>query len=125
MIVKSSKSIKKILAESYEDKTDVMSLINKAKEKKFNEITRSIERINSKILNTPMINGYKLIKEPDPIPGEIDPVPIITWGEIASTPKLIKSEKKFQIPETPVREYLAHNLVNKNNNNNGKSYVKK
>ena len=34
----------------------------------------------------------------------------MVWGEIASTPQLLKSEKRFIVPSTPSREFLAHNL---------------
>jgi hypothetical protein len=64
---------------------------------------------------TPIINGYKLLKYPEPIPGEIDKIPIFTWGEVASTPYVLenKTEPKFVVPQTSERENLAHSLANK------------
>ena len=99
MVEKSSISVKRVFIETSESMTDVISLLNKAKDKKRKEIE-----------NTPVVNGFKLLKDPEPIPGKIDPVPIMVWGEIASTPQLLKSEKRFIVPSTPSREFLAHNL---------------
>ena len=61
-----------------------------------------------------MINGYKLIKEPKPIPGQIDPVPIFTWGEIAATPNLLNPAKKFNMQQSSERENIGYSLANKN-----------
>ena len=74
------------------------------------------EKDKIEIHSTPMVNGYKLIKDPKPNPGQIDSkVPIFTWGEIASTPNIIsqKSYSGFSVPETPVREDIAHSLASK------------
>lgn len=44
-------------------------------------------------------------------------VPIMTWGNIASTPIPLKDHiqdtPKFKIPSTPVREQIAHSLADK------------
>jgi hypothetical protein len=65
-----------------------------------------------------MINGYKLIKDPEPI--EIkDPIPLISWGELIQTSNILEDKKKkFTIPDTSVRENIARDLVNKVNLNN-------
>ena len=94
-------------------------LINKkkVKEKRIieEEFSKNKGNINNmRIPNTPMVNGYRILKDPEPIPGEIDPVPIMIWGEIASTPQVLRTEKKFTVPSTPTREFLAHHLTNKN-----------
>lgn len=70
---------------------------------------------------TPMINGYKLIKDPKPIKEEI-PVTLITWDEVLRTSKIIEpNSKKFFIQNTSEREKTFYNLLTKttkNNNNN-------
>lgn len=64
-----------------------------------------------------MINGYKLIKDPEPI--EIkDPIPLISWGELIQSSNILEDKKKkFSIPDTSVRENIARDLVNKVNLN--------
>ena len=64
-----------------------------------------------------MINGYKLIKDPEPI--EIkDPIPLISWGELIKSSNILEDKKKkFSIPDTSVRENIARDLVNKTNLN--------
>jgi hypothetical protein len=107
MIDKASHNIKKAFNDNTENSNDVMALLSKAKEKRINE-----NLSNTNAPPTPVVNGYKIIKDPEPIPGQIDPVPIMVWGEIASTPQILKSEKRFTVPSTPTREYIAHNLSN-------------
>lgn len=65
-----------------------------------------------------MINGYKLIKDPEPI--EIkDPIPLISWGELIQSSNILEDKKKkFSIQDTSVRENVARDLVNKTNFNN-------
>jgi len=67
--------------------------------------------------STPMINGYKLLKDPDPI--EItDPIPLISWGELIQTSNILDDhKKKFRIQNTSARENVARDLVNKTNIN--------
>ena len=64
-----------------------------------------------------MINGYKLLKDPEPI--EInDPIPLISWGELIKTSNILEDKKKkFSIQETSARENVARDLVNKVNIN--------
>lgn len=98
-----SDKLRRKLYESYEN-SDVVKLLKEMKQ---------IEENNtSGIPVTPVINGYKLIKESDPTPS--DSIPLFTWGELACTPNLLnQTSNKFSIPVTPSRETLAHNLVNK------------
>ncbi len=66
---------------------------------------------NKQTLPTPLINGYKLIKESNK---EAQQIPIFTWGEVASTPNLLNvDKKKFEVQQTPLRETLAHSLANR------------
>lgn len=112
MIEKASHNIKKAFIDTTENSNDVMSLLSKAKEKKINE-NQGNRKDNPKVtVQTPVVNGYKILKDPEPIPGQIDPVPLMVWGEIASTPQILQSEKRFTVPSTPTREYIAHNLSN-------------
>jgi len=64
-----------------------------------------------------MINGYKLIKDPEPL--EIkDPIPLISWGELIQNSNILEDKKKkFIIPNTSARENIARELVNKTNIN--------
>jgi protein DGCR14 len=108
LINKHSHKLRKKIYESYEN-SDVIKLLKELKEI---DAKAKEEKISSE---TPIINGYKLLKYPEPIPGEIDKIPIFTWGELASTPNVldIKTEPKFIVPQTPDRETLAHSLANK------------
>jgi hypothetical protein len=64
-----------------------------------------------------MINGYTLIKDPDPIEVK-DPIPLISWGELIQASNILEDkQKKFSIPQNPVREKIARDLVNKTNIN--------
>ncbi len=64
-----------------------------------------------------MINGYKLIKDPEPIEVK-DPIPLISWGELIKTSNILEDKKKkFYIPNISVRENIARDLVNKANIN--------
>ena len=102
--------IRKRIFEAYEN-SDVVKLLKELKE--IDEQTGQYgEGTNVMYPPTPNINGYKLIKEPKPIPGEIDKNPLFTWGEVASTPTIIK-EARFSVPQTPLREDLAHSLATK------------
>ena len=113
MVEKSSVSVKRVFNETSEGLTDVISLLNKVKERKREENENKINNVNN-VSQTPLVNGFKFLKDPEPIPGKIDPVSIMVWGEIASTPQMLKSEKRFTVPSTPSREFLAHNLSNIN-----------
>ena len=108
---KYSHKMKKRIFEAYES-SDVVKLLKELKE------IDEQKQLDNAQLSTPSFNGYTLVKEPNPIPGEIDKIPIFTWGEIASTPNILKEgrELKFSVPQTPVREDLAHSLANKSVN---------
>jgi hypothetical protein len=99
-----SNKIKKRMDEAYEN-SDVVKLLRELKE---------IEEEEKKLFTTPNINGYKLLKEPSSTPGEIDKNPLFTWGEVASTPIIIK-ENRFSVPQSPIREDIAHSLASKKN----------
>lgn len=103
-----SQKMKRKLYETYEN-SDVVKLLKELK-----KIDEEMKEEKLQPLATPHVNGYKLMKEPEPTPGIIDPIPLFTWGEVASTPNLINSNiKKFSVPQTPARETLAHKLANK------------
>lgn len=108
LINKHSYKLRNKIYESYEN-SDVIRLL-----KELNQIDAKAkeEKLSAE---TPIINGYKLLKYPEPIPGEIDKIPIFTWGEVASTPNVLenKTEPKFVVPQTSERENLAHSLANK------------
>ena len=70
------------------------------------EIIKSIENSDDYAYHQ-LIN--KDIKEND----NID-IPVFTWGEIASTPKVINESKNaFTVQATPQRETIANELINK------------
>jgi len=68
---------------------------------------------------TPDVGGFSFLGTPVIRPEEMSP--LMTWGSIASTPLLIDGgitpkpgddgSRSFQLPKTPRREVLAHNLV--------------
>ncbi len=99
-----SNKIKRRMDEAYEN-SDVVKLLKELKH---------IEEEEKKFLTTPNINGYKLLKDPLPNPGEIDKNPLFTWGEVASTPNILK-EGRFSVQQTPIREDIAHSLASKRN----------
>jgi len=104
MILFNSNQNKKRLFESYEN-SDVVKLLKELKE------------IDS-TKKTPMINGYKLIKDPKPIKEEIS-VPLITWDELLKTSNIMEPKSKsFFIQNSSDREKTLHNLLNKNTKNN-------
>jgi hypothetical protein len=109
MIQQHNQKVTRKLFETYEN-SDVVKLLKEIK-----NMDAKSKEVNIEIPSTPNIRGYKLIKDPEPKP--IDSIPLFTWGEIASTPNILssRSENKFLIPQTPVRETIAHNLVNKIN----------
>jgi len=111
LINKHSNKLRKKIYESYEN-SDVIKLL-----KELTEIDAKTkgEKISTE---TPIINGYKLIKEPIPNIGEVQKDQIFTWGEVASTPNILeRSEPNFVVPQTPERESLAHALASKRLNN--------
>ncbi|XP_061197833.1 splicing factor ESS-2 homolog [Saccostrea echinata] len=69
---------------------------------------------------SPRVNGYGFVGTPSPAPG-VDESPLMTWGEIESTPfrleggetPLIGSGPAFKIPEIPKRDQLAMDLAEK------------
>ena len=67
--------MKKRIFEAYES-SDVVKLLKELKE------IDEQKQLDNAQLSTPSFNGYTLVKEPNPIPGEIDKIPIFTWGEI-------------------------------------------
>jgi hypothetical protein len=60
---------------------------------------------------TPLVNGYKILKDPEPQTVSSD-LHLFTWGELASTPNILKNENHYQLQQTPQREIIAHNLSN-------------
>lgn len=67
---------------------------------------------------TPIINGFKLIKDPKIIKEDI-PVPLITLDELLKTSNLLEPKsKKFFIQNSSDREETFYNLLNKNPKNN-------
>jgi hypothetical protein len=103
--------MKKKLFESYES-SDLVKLLKEIK-----NFDAKQKEEKKEIAPTPVIRGYKLMKEPEPVPGIIDPNPIFTWGEVSSTPNIISSSgNKFSVPQTPLRETIAHGLVTQINN---------
>lgn len=110
LINKHSNKIRTKIYETYHN-SDVIKLLKELK----NLDSKSKEEQISTV--TPMINGYKLLKEPESNPGQIDKVPLYTWGEVASTPNVLElNERKFIIPQTPDRENIAHSLANRSLN---------
>uniref|UniRef100_A0A7S2XB25 Uncharacterized protein n=1 Tax=Lotharella oceanica TaxID=641309 RepID=A0A7S2XB25_9EUKA len=74
---------------------------------------------------TPMIRGYKLMRTPSPSPSASGEAPIVTWGDVASTPMHLREEDPmdkqkdvdltiqesvFRVPEMPKREKLGLKL---------------
>ncbi|XP_048763166.1 splicing factor ESS-2 homolog [Ostrea edulis] len=67
---------------------------------------------------SPRVNGYGFVATPSPAPG-VDESPLMTWGEIESTPfrieggetPLVGSAPAFKIPEIPTRDQLAMKLA--------------
>lgn len=105
--------VRKRTIEEYE-RSDVVKLMKDLEE---------YENKNSNsILPTPIINGYKIIKETKEKPVNVNDINLFTWGEIASTPNILK-EKKYSVPQTPKREDIAHQLANNTKSNIKKSTV--
>jgi hypothetical protein len=105
MIEKQTSKMRKKIYEAYES-SDVIRLLKELK-----EIDEQKEKDKEMMPETtPMINGYKLVKDP-----KLEKAAIFTYGEIASTPNILK-EPRFSVPQTPKREDLAHVLANKNFN---------
>lgn len=98
-------SVRKKLIEMYEN-SDLVKLMKEMKEDK-------------------VINGYSLIKEnTNNNHKSIMPL-VFTWGEIASTPLAIKETTNlFKVPETPQRDAIAYDLVNKLNSTNSELKTK-
>jgi len=78
--------------------------------------------------STPMVKGYKLMRTPSPSPNQAgNASPIITWGNIASTPMHLREEdpidkfegeirqkqSEFRVPDMPLREQIGLRLVDK------------
>jgi hypothetical protein len=96
MLELNSQKIRRKIYESYEN-SDLVRLM-----KEINQIDPDGQQ-----LTTPIINGYKLIKEPN-AEDILKNLPNISWSEISS----IKSnDKKFSMPDTPTRETIAHSLA--------------
>jgi protein DGCR14 len=78
-----------------------------------------------KRLESPQVGGYGFVVTPSPMPGAHgDESPMMTWGQIEGTPfcldagnetpRAVNSGPQFKIIETPFREQLALELVEKN-----------
>ena len=74
---------------------------------------------------TPQVNGYGFVVTPSPMPGAHgDESPMMTWGQIEGTPFCLDAGNEtplvadngpqFKMIETPLREQLAMELVEKN-----------
>ncbi|CAF1013078.1 unnamed protein product [Adineta ricciae] len=74
---------------------------------------------------SPKVGGYGFVVTPSPMPGAHgDESPMMTWGQIegtpfcldagSETPRTLTSGPQFKIIETPLREQLAMELVEKN-----------
>ena len=71
------------------------------------EIIKSIE-------NSDDYAYHKLLNEDTIKENDNRDIPVFTWGEIASTPKVINESKNtFTVQATPQRETLANELINK------------
>lgn len=71
------------------------------------EIIKSIE-------NSDDYAYHKLLNEDTIKENDNRDIPVFTWGEIASTPKVInESRNSFTVQATPQRETLANELINK------------
>jgi hypothetical protein len=57
-----------------------------------------------------MINGFKLIKEPN-AEDILKNIPMVSWSEISSMQQ--DNEKQYSVPQSSVRETLAHSLAAK------------
>lgn len=65
------------------------------------------------IASSPKVNGFSFVATPSPRPGVGDS-PLMTWGEVDSTPYLIDSAgdtSKFRMKAPSEREKLAHSLA--------------
>ena len=121
MMQKSAFNMRKSIFENYEN-SDHAKILREAKIIDL-EVKNANKQSNLNTCSTPMVNGYKFLKDPVPEPGIIDNVPLMTWGEIASTPMVLKvnNDNKFTIPQTPLREKVAHNLTIKQNDKKNKA----
>jgi hypothetical protein len=100
MIDINSQKVRRKIYESYEN-SDIVKLMK--------ELNQMDTLRNEGKQPTPMINGYKLIKEPtaeDIMKG----IPMVSRSEISS---ICDGGKGFSIPETTVRETLALSLATK------------
>jgi protein DGCR14 len=81
-------------------------------------------------IETPKVKGYSFVEpSPSPMPGRLagDESPMMTWGEIESTPfrldgsatpyfsNKLSNAPEFKIPDVPEREKIALNLEEKAN----------
>jgi len=64
----------------------------------------------------PIVGGYDLLKTPQLVAG-VNMTPIMTWGQLASTPLLLGGSRgddtgpEFTIPELPQKDIAAHFLA--------------
>jgi hypothetical protein len=93
-----SQKIRRKIYQSYEN-SDIVKLM-----KELNQMDADGNK-----LITPMMNGYKFIKEPT-AEDILKNIPLVSRSEISS---ICDNEKKFSIPHTPARETLAHYLATK------------
>ncbi len=76
--------------------------------------------------DTPSVNGFKFLRmTPSPMPGAAAESPLMTWGEVESTPYRLEGCEtplpmqtaggpSFSIQDVPKRDRLAHELAEKN-----------
>ncbi|XP_074642191.1 splicing factor ESS-2 homolog [Tubulanus polymorphus] len=75
-------------------------------------------------LTSPHVNGFGFVATPSPAPG-VDASPLMTWGEIESTPFRLDGNitpltgatpgPSFKIPQVPKRDQIAFDLAEKAN----------
>lgn len=68
-------------------------------------------------IRSPQVNGFGFVSTPSPRPGALGDSPLMTWGEVESTPYLLDhagDSSKFKMKEPSHREKLAISLVEKN-----------
>ncbi len=110
MSEKHSNKLKKKFYEAYES-SDVVRLLKELKEideKQEKDKNNQNLQNEQNLIPTPVINGYKLVK--DPKLEKLEKTEIFTWGEIAATPQ---REPRFSVQQSSRREDLAHSLANR------------
>ena len=84
--------------------------------------------IDGKPLNedTPNVRGYAYCATPQIEPG-VDASPLMTWGEVESTPIRVEStpsRQNFKIPQVPEKDRLGHELAERVNKKHRQRHTK-